>query len=466
MTQRNSIYDPRFMQVLADLLALTVSFLAYQAVRKVMLPTSTHTFSISDIVVVATVVALAWMIVFWLGGLYRDYYIRSPFEEAFVVLKVTFVVSLLFYLVIYVDSPQDYQKSPRFVFVMYWLFVSGFVTIGRMVARAIQSYLRSKGTIQLRTLLVGSGKRVLQLLADIRNERAWGYNVVGVISTDNVEVAGIPILGSLAELGKVLEQSNVQEMLITMDHTDHNELLSVVAKGADVGCSVKIVPDMYEIVSGQARTQQMYGAPLIHVNPELMKPWEEAAKRILDIVISLLVLLIGLPVWITIGLIVALTSRGPVFYKQNRVGRNGLVFVMSKFRSMYVDENRAQTWTEKNDPRVTPFGRFIRKTHLDEIPQLWNVLRGEMSLVGPRPEQPHFVEKFSTLLPYYRRRHKVRPGITGWWQVKAKSNSESVEEIESRLRYDFFYIENISFMLDIEILVRTVFVMFTGHGRA
>lgn len=454
------------MQVVADLLALTLSFLAYQVVRKVMISTTAHSYTFADVVVVATVVALAWMIVFWLGGLYRDYYIRSPFEEAFAVLKITFVVSLLFYLVIYVDSPEDYQKSPRFVFVMYWLFVSVFVMFGRIVARTIQSYLRSNGTIQLRTILVGSGKRVLKLLADIRNERAWGYSVVGVVSTDSLEIAGIPNLGSLAELGQILERSNVQEMLITMDHTDHNELLSVVAKGADVGCSVKIVPDMYEIVSGQARTQQMYGAPLIHVNPELMKPWEEAAKRILDIVISLLVLVIGLPVWLAVGLIVALTSRGPIFYKQKRVGRHGVVFVMSKYRSMYVDENRAQTWTAKNDPRVTPFGRFIRKTHLDEIPQLWNVLRGEMSLVGPRPEQPHFVEKFSALLPYYRRRHKVRPGITGWWQVKAKSNSESVEEIESRLRYDFFYIENISFMLDIEILVRTVFVMFTGHGRA
>jgi lipopolysaccharide/colanic/teichoic acid biosynthesis glycosyltransferase len=133
---------------------------------------------------------------------------------------------------------------------------------------------------------------------------------------------------------------------------------------------------------------------------------------------------------------------------------------------MYVDDRRGQTWTSADDPRVTPFGRFIRRTHLDEIPQFWNVLRGEMSLVGPRPEQPQFVEKFSDMMPYYRRRLKVRPGITGWWQVKAKSNPESREEIESRLRYDFFYIENISFMLDIEILVRTVFVMLQGHGRA
>jgi lipopolysaccharide/colanic/teichoic acid biosynthesis glycosyltransferase len=133
---------------------------------------------------------------------------------------------------------------------------------------------------------------------------------------------------------------------------------------------------------------------------------------------------------------------------------------------MVTDTGRGPTWTDKNDPRVTPIGRFIRKTHLDEIPQLWNVLVGEMSLVGPRPEQPFYVDKFTAMLPYYRRRHKVRPGITGWWQVKAKSNPESLQEIETRLRYDFFYIENISFKLDVEILVRTIFVMLQGHGRA
>ncbi|MFM8771525.1 MAG: sugar transferase, partial [Candidatus Kapaibacterium sp.] len=156
----------------------------------------------------------------------------------------------------------------------------------------------------------------------------------------------------------------------------------------------------------------------------------------------------------------------PMFFVQDRVGRNGRVFRMAKFRSMTVDEKRGPTWTDKNDPRVTPFGKFIRKTHLDEIPQLWNVLKGEMSLVGPRPEQPFYVEKFTAMLPYYRRRHKVRPGVTGWWQVKAKSNPESLEEIQQRLRYDFFYIENMSFKLDLEIMVRTVFVMLKGHGKA
>jgi exopolysaccharide biosynthesis polyprenyl glycosylphosphotransferase len=308
--------------------------------------------------------------------------------------------------------------------------------------------------------------RIRRLLEDLRRERAWGYAIRGVVAEHAEELDGIPYLSPLPELERALDEVKPAEMIVTLEHTNHDELLRTVAIGANAGCKVKIVPDMYEIVSGQARTQQMYGSPLIHVNPELMQPWEEAAKRLLDITVSLWVLVIGMPAWLLVALGVRLSSPGPVIFTQMRVGRNGHLFRMSKFRSMYVDDRRGQTWTSADDPRVTPFGRFIRRTHLDEIPQFWNVLRGEMSLVGPRPEQPQFVEKFSDMMPYYRRRLKVRPGITGWWQVKAKSNPESREEIESRLRYDFFYIENISFMLDIEILVRTVFVMLQGHGRA
>ncbi len=464
--KRSIFLDSRVMQAAADLVALTLSFFAYQGARLLLLGPSVLRFSLADTLLAGSVVALGWMFVFWLGGLYRDYYIRSPFEEAFTVLRTVFLFSLLFFLVIYVDSPGDYQRSPRFIFIVYWLLVSAFVTAGRLFVRFLQRKLRESGVIRIPAVLVGTGRRVTQLLKDLQRERAWGYDLVGMVSADGQGALGLPILGSLSELDGILQKQKPKELIITMDHTNHDELLRIVAQGADADCKVKIVPDMYEIVSGQARTQQIYGAPLIHVNPELMQPWEEAAKRLLDILVSLVILVVGMPVWLLVALGVRLSSPGPIFFTQARVGRNGHEFRIAKFRSMYVDDQRGQTWTSKDDPRVTPFGRFIRKTHLDEIPQLWNVLRGEMSLVGPRPEQPRFVEKFSGMLPYYRRRLKVRPGITGWWQVKAKSNPESQEEIESRLRYDFFYIENMSFMLDVEILVRTIFVMLQGHGRA
>jgi exopolysaccharide biosynthesis polyprenyl glycosylphosphotransferase len=251
-----------------------------------------------------------------------------------------------------------------------------------------------------------------------------------------------------------------------MDSPDHETLLEMAATCDSNNVTMKIVPDLYETFSGQARTLQIYGAPLIEVNPQLMKPWEEAVKRLLDIVISIVVMIVSLPVCLITAIAIKFESKGPVFFSQARVGRNGIVFTLYKFRSMVTDsEKGGPQWTKVNDPRVTAVGRFIRKTHIDEIPQFWNILKGEMSIVGPRPEQPFYVQKYSEQLSYYTRRLKVKPGLTGWWQVKYTTYIESLDEIKSRLQLDFFYIENISLKLDLEIMVRTVFRVIKGRGQ-
>jgi len=458
--------QPRWIQAAFDLLALVCSFAVFLLVRTVAISEPLAPFTVSDAILVGVVVALMWMAVFWLAGLYRNYYVRSPFEEAFVVMRTVFVWSVLFYLLIYIDSPEHYQNSPRYIFIVYWLLVSASVTSGRLAARILQQWLFQSGRMSITTVVVGSGYALKHLQSAIAHSKRYRYKVLDVVEYPLFSQGKQQSAALTAQLSSILENHRPEELHISMEKPDHDELLAVVAEGSNAGCNVMIVPDMYAIVSGQTRTQFRYGSELIHVNPELMKPWEEAAKRITDITMSLLILLIGLPVWILLAIGVRLSSRGPIFFMQKRVGRHGHIFTMLKFRSMVVDENRGETWTAHNDPRVTRFGWLLRKTHLDEVPQFLNVLRGEMSLVGPRPEQPAYVERFSKEIPYYKRRLKVKPGITGWWQVKAKSNDESREEIESRLRYDFYYIENLSFMLDIEILVRTVFVLVSGHGRA
>lgn len=456
---------PQNMQIAADLVGLTLSFALYQVVRSWSL-TDVRLFSLVDHALVASISCLYWTIVFWMGGLHRDFYIRSPLDEISAVFRQTFIGSALIFLAITTTS----SLGVRPVFIVYWAVLFGLITIGRLVARQVQGRLREARLIRIPTLVVGTTSHVEELLEDLKNEPAWGYDVCGIILLDTssqaTSIGALPVLGGEDALKGAIQSGRIREVLISTDGAHHERLLNITSEAAELGCMVKIVPDLYEIVSGQARTHQIYGSPLIDVSPQLMQPWEEIAKRTTDIVVSALALGLGAPVWILVGLTVKLTSPGPMFFVQDRVGRNGRVFRMAKFRSMTVDEKRGPTWTDKNDPRVTPFGRFIRKTHLDEIPQLWNVLKGEMSLVGPRPEQPFYVEKFTAMLPYYRRRHKVRPGVTGWWQVKAKSNPESLEEIQQRLRYDFFYIENMSFKLDLEIMVRTVFVMLKGHGKA
>jgi exopolysaccharide biosynthesis polyprenyl glycosylphosphotransferase len=273
-------------------------------------------------------------------------------------------------------------------------------------------------------------------------------------------------LGNLENLAEIVRKEKPDEVLITHATPHRRDLVEIVNECINAGIRVKILPDLYDIFTGTVKTFPLYGIPLIEIHTQLMKPWEEVLKRIMDIVLSLIVLIVGLPVWLIIAVIVKLESKGPVFYKQLRVGKNGKNFVIYKFRTMVQDaEKKGGIWTAVNDPRVTRFGRFLRKTHLDEVPQFLNVLKGEMSIVGPRPEQPAIVNKYVKLVPYYVRRLAIRPGITGWWQVKYAPHTESLEEIENRLKDDFYYIENMSLKLDLEIMIRTVFMMLKGHGQ-
>jgi exopolysaccharide biosynthesis polyprenyl glycosylphosphotransferase len=270
----------------------------------------------------------------------------------------------------------------------------------------------------------------------------------------------------VTSLTEIIKAVNPQEVLISVEKPNHTLLLRILSICTKYKIIVKIVPDLYDMFTGQVRTLPIYGIPLIEISSTLLTPLQAVIKRIMDIVISLFVLIVGLPLWLLIAFIIKLESKGPVFYKQPRIGKDGQQFMIYKFRSMVKDADKeGQRWTSINDPRVTKFGKIIRKTHLDEIPQFINVLKGEMSIVGPRPEQPLIVEKYSKIIPYYRRRLLVRPGITGWWQVHYKSHVESKEEIVSRLKDDFYYIENISLRLDIEIMIRTIYCVLTGHGQ-
>jgi exopolysaccharide biosynthesis polyprenyl glycosylphosphotransferase len=299
---------------------------------------------------------------------------------------------------------------------------------------------------------------------------ALGYKVVGFIRVDVDKLDGededVPVFGDLARLGAVVEERDIKEVLIALDSSQHDKLLDVVTRCDAEGVGLKIMPDMYDIISGQARTNQIYGFPLIEIMPELMPEWERSVKRLIDLVVSLLILLIGLPIWIIVAAAIKLDSKGPVFYKQERVGKEGKVFTMFKFRSMVKDAEKhsGPQWAEKNDPRITRVGRIIRRLHFDEVPQFINVLDGDMSLVGPRPERPFFVRQLSEQIPLYSRRLKVRPGITGWAQVKHKYD-ETLEDVKAKLQYDLFYIENISIRMDMKILLNTVYSVLARKGH-
>lgn len=479
------IRTPRFYQLLFDIIFLALSFAVYYLFRF----KSGWFISVNDIYnsslwseetwIIASVLVFAlgifWIVVFWFSGLYANWYIRSPFDEYFTITRVTFIGCCCLAILILLDDINMVQQNSRFIILLYWIDVSLCIILGRLFARLLQESLRRHKVISFPVLLMGSVGKVQELLVTITKHSTFGYQPVGVVLDDKNDItrweqsanSSLPVVGTFDSVGDLLERYRPEELLLSTEKPDHEELLRITMLADNFSIPVKIVPDLYEIFSGQAHTTQIYGMPLIEVRQQLMKPWEEVVKRLMDISISACALLFGFPIWLLVAIIVRLESRGPALYKQERVGKGGKPFMIYKFRSMRTDaEKSGPRWAIQNDPRVTRFGRFIRKTHLDEVPQFWNILKGDMSLVGPRPERPVFVEKFTREIPYFPRRHKVRPGLTGWYQVHFEVQDQTMEYVHKRLTMDFFYIENMSFRLDIEILVRTVVRILKGSGTA
>lgn len=270
----------------------------------------------------------------------------------------------------------------------------------------------------------------------------------------------------MEDLPRLIDELNIQDVLIALGPNDSSSLVEVLRLCDGKPVKLKLVPNFYSIIGGMARTEHMYGLPLIEVLPEPMQAWEQSLKRVFDFVFSFVVLVVGLPIWVLVGILVRLTSKGPAIYRQTRIGQHGKAFTMLKFRTMAnnAESETGPVWATVGDSRYTKLGRWLRKTRLDEVPQFWNVWKGDMSLVGPRPERPFFVEQLTKEIPLYSRRHRVKPGITGWAQVKWKYDT-SLEDVQQKVKYDLFYIENMSFRKDLQILFRTVYTALRGSGR-
>ncbi len=484
MKKRNE----KLILVLLDFFAVNLAFFCYYVFR---VHTGWFTIIVQpDFWAPMLVITLYWMAVFVFVGLYRTWFAFSRFDEISTLFKATFVgVFLLFFLVFVDDTSHGVASHSRLLIVYYWFVVFCFVSFFRLLFRAIQRNLLIKGIGCRNTLIVGIGPQAIRIYNEIKNHPGLGLVVTSFLQVDayqDIEKQGkyyiVPQSGLPANAADLfnsdvmtveqttfeefIENKVIKEIVFAIDSKHDDVIVDLIARceGRDIG--LKIVPSLYEILSGQARTAQLYGIPLIDINPRLMPAWEEKAKRLMDIVVAILILLVSLPVLILASIAIKLDSRGPIFYKQIRCGLNGKPFKILKFRSMRQDAEKSTgpVWSQKNDPRITRTGRFIRKVRIDEIPQMWNVLKGEMSLIGPRPERPYFVEKLSEEIPYYKRRLSVRPGVTGWAQVSLKYD-ENIEDVREKVRYDLIYIENMSLRMDFKIMLRTVIVVLFGKGH-
>ncbi|NUQ80921.1 MAG: sugar transferase [Bacteroidetes bacterium] len=452
--------------LLFDLLAFNLSWWGYYTIRTMVQPDE---FSIvpEQLWVTSVIMSGYWFLIFFLSGMYQVRLIVSRFDEAIQLVKTTLIGTLIIAFLIFLDEARVSQIADvRLVILLYWLVLMALTLGFRLTIRTIQRHMVVTGRLARRTIVIGSGKKAILAARNVNQYPALGYHFIGFVLQGKPTVDLTPALGDVKELKDLIKSEQVEEIIVAIETDDRpflSEVLSTV-NGGRVG--VKIIPDLYDVVSGQARTQQIYGFPLIDLNPNFLTPFEKAAKRAFDVVFSLLFLLAASPVMLLSALIIRLESKGPVFFIQERVGRNGRPIRVIKFRSMVVDAEKhtGPVLATKDDPRITRWGRFMRKTRIDEFPQLFNVLKGDMSVVGPRPERQHFIDKYRDLVPFYERRLKVQPGITGLAQVKG-SYENSLEDVFEKLKFDLYYIENMSFKMDMTILFHTVFTMLRMKGQ-
>jgi len=406
-------------------------------------------------------------IAFHVQGLYRLRRGRTRVDDFFAVFVgsilavVLGLVGTLYFQVYYApDIPQapGYELS-RLVWVLFLVINVVFTYTSReLVREALER--RWKAGIGLKRVIIAGAGELGKVVADkLLEHRELGFKVIGFLDDraigDHIGYRGLPLLGTLADADEIVRRERIDHVYVALPLEEHVKMLALVEATNRQGVDVHVVPDLLQFIALRARLENLDGVPIISLNDVPLRGFNSLLKRVIDVAISGIALFAMSVPFLIIAAIIKRTSKGPVFYKQERMGLDGKAFQVYKFRSMYLgaEDETGPVWARDNDPRCTPVGRWLRKFDLDELPQLWNVFRGDMSIVGPRPERPYFVEQFKHRIPQYMLRHKVKAGITGWAQVNGWRGNTSLEK---RIEYDLYYIENWSVALDLKIMWLTL----------
>ncbi len=404
--------------------------------------------------------------VFIFSRMYRLARVPSRVDEFYTIVASVTAATLMGIAI----SSLTFKNSPlaldysRGMILYGWLFTIALVTVGRVLHTLLRAELRRRGWGRDRVIIVGAGDVGWMIVQKIQSNPSLGYDIAGFVTINGHASApvsapvGVPILGQAGDLAAFIDEYEANEVIIALPEATHHEILMLISRCERGRVTIKVFPDVFQIMAGQVSIGDLGGLPLLTVRDIAMKGWRRSVKRLMDIVGAAFGLTLFSPLMLPMALAIKLDSKGPAFYVQERMGLDARPFKMLKFRSMRTDaEAQGAGWTVEDDPRVTRLGRFIRRVNIDELPQLINVLLGEMSLVGPRPERPIYVNQFRRSIPRYMDRHWEKAGMTGWAQVNGLRGDTSIVE---RTKYDLWYIENWSLLLDIKILVRTLFNMF------
>lgn len=460
--------------VALDYVTATIAWMAFWAYRQQWLGTApfaeTWRFLHSrDIIAGLIIIPAGWLLLYLFSGTYFDLYRKSRLSEINRTLISCILGVVVISLIVFANDATDYAYFIKMT--GRYLLIHTMVTL---VARLIMLYLVKQqlisGRVGFNTLIIGGNQKAIDIYRQVvESPKVLGNIFRGFIYSNREASNGmskfLPQLGHLSELEKIIDTYHIEEVIVAVDSSEHHLLENILTRLSYRPVVVKVLPDLYDIISGSVKTSNVYDAVLIHIHPDLMPDWQRVCKRGIDVCASFIALVILSPLYVFSALKVKLSSPGPIIYKQQRIGLFGRPFFIYKFRSMYVDaESMGPALSSKEDPRITPWGRIMRKWRIDELPQFVNILLGDMSLVGPRPERKHYIDLISQSHPHYKYLHKVKPGITSWGMVQF-GYAENVEEMIDRMKYDLLYIENCSLALDVKIMLYTVLVILQGRGK-
>ncbi|OGW02350.1 MAG: undecaprenyl-phosphate glucose phosphotransferase [Nitrospinae bacterium RIFCSPLOWO2_01_FULL_39_10] len=397
-----------------------------------------------------------WGFVFKTFGLYRPKRISPYLNEIFDIVKAcTFSVLILISITFFF---RQYEYS-RLVFLVFWIMTIISLSLERVLFREVLRYMRRKGHNLRYSIIVGTGSLANDIFNRIELHPELGLKIKGFLSQDKSAVGsvinGIPVIGTYKDIGKIIIDKDIDQVITALPIEQHALTVELLKDIGNEMVDIKVVPDLCEFMTLRGGIDELDGLPIISLQDTPLYGWNIVVKRTFDIIFSVAAIIITAPIIALISILIKIISHGPVFYKQERMGLDGKKFITYKFRTMMVnaEENTGPVWAKENDERKTTIGTFLRRTNLDELPQFFNVLKGDMSIVGPRPERPVFVEQFKKSIPQYMLRHKMKAGITGWAQVNGWRGNTSIEK---RIEYDLYYIENWSLMFDIKIILMTI----------
>lgn len=464
----------RLLYITSDFISANIAWMVFNVVRFYFIFTnhlnyeSLGSFLTSHQIVLGQIFfPLLMLCIFYLSGYYNKVFLKSRLQEIVSSLSTSFIGTLVIYFIALInDEIPDRLQSYELIAILFGCLF-GIVYLCRFCITQVATRKIHRREWSFNTLIIGTSHAAVKLEEKLRtSKKSMGFNIIGYVeSCDNHESRklNLPIF-SMEQLPQLCQEYNIKNLIVIPHRHGMKATMALINRLFPLDLPMYISPDLYHLITAKARVSNVVGEPLVDISRADMSESTINIKRVSDIIISLITLIIITPLFLVLAILIKCDSKGPVIYKQKRIGLHKIPFDIYKFRSMRVDaEANGPTLSTLDDPRITKIGKIMRKYRLDEFPQFWNVLKGDMSLVGPRPERDFYIKQIITKAPYYSLIHQVRPGITSWGMVKF-GYASTVDEMISRLKYDLLYIENISFAVDLKILFYTVHTVFTGKG--